>query len=752
MLLKSEYIFSYKTPLKKLLNTTKIRKKNKLIHNYDNNFINILNDTVIRTNKIVYNTYNFLKLFILHSRKNNIPLPTIDDILIKTIMNIVSIRNNRNGRVANNQNLIKQLQQFYKSEYLPLLSDIPVHNDNLSHVLYYEIQHILTSITNNIKEHFIDHIHKLVNIRFNYYHYSSELKKYHKCSDEYMNCKKILDDISLFKNELLSTSNNITSQYKDLIIELRQKLYNKTTFKKNSVYYDLECNPLDYLSGMIYINEFLEKEKINDPKIKLINILPLRTSIINSYITLDTAALIDLFVKDDNKGKMYTEIKEIQDTIWGKFFRINTRLFNISSKNKSEKERYKFRYIIKTDGVSATLSFSRSKKAGNKTKEPKYIENLSRDELDRLRGKKIITIDPGYDDIIYSLSDRRLTPLEKTNKCLPKHKRNNKLSGLGIQIVKVKEHYENYRYTQAQRNHDTRKRKTNELISQLMEEYNQKKKINIKEIEATIKTNSRTVNYVEFKRYINEKDNANKRLYNFYNKPILKKLNLNRYINTQKSENGIIRNMKKNYGEAKDCVVVLGDYSKKNNLKGKEPTITKKIREILSKSEYETYLIDEYRTSKMCSKCECEMECLKIKSNREMKKLDECVTKVKKDLNCSLSKLSTLNIEKSKRELFKEGERIKKMSIELKMSENEKSLNDNECELSCLNKKEKISLWGVLRCANKECKILQNRDKNACLNMHKIVRSIIKGNGRPDYLKRAATINVAYSSQIKKIY
>jgi hypothetical protein len=296
-----------------------------------------------------------------------------------------------------------------------------------------------------------------------------------------------------------------------------------------------------------------------------------------------------------------------------------------------------------------------------------------------------------------------------------------------------KEYYESYRYTQAQRNHQLRKRKTNELTKRLIEEYNKENETDIKGIESTIKTNSRTVVYEEFKKYIMEKDKANSLLYDYYNKPILKKLNFNRYINTLKTENGIIKNMKKNYGDPNNCVVILGDYSKSTNLKGQEPTIKKRIREILLKSEYKTYLIDEYNTSKKCNKCECDTEHLKIKSNK--KRLIENKKVIKKESKKIIEDFKRLDkkLEDIKEKDF---EKVKKESKRIR--EIEEGIEKNVTNI----RNGKRELWGVLHCTNKSCNILQNRDRNACLNMHKIVKSILEGGDRPSYLKRPATINV----------
>lgn len=42
-----------------------------------------------------------------------------------------------------------------------------------------------------------------------------------------------------------------------------------------------------------------------------------------------------------------------------------------------------------------------------------------------------------------------------------------------------------------------------------------------------------------------------------------------------------------------------------------------------------------------------------------------------------------------------------------------------------------ITVFGLTRCKNVNCGMIHNKDKNATLNMYKIVLSIFNGHGRP---------------------
>ena len=105
-----------------------------------------------------------------------------------------------------------------------------------------------------------------------------------------------------------------------------------------------------------------------------------------------------------------------------------------------------------------------------------------------------------------------------------------------------------------------------------------------------------------------KKNKTNNLLFKHYEQSFFRKFKLNAFINTQKSESKMIQNFKNKFGEPDKNVICYGDYSKDNNIKGLEPTINKKFRRIFRNAGYETYLINEFRTSKLCNCCHNELE------------------------------------------------------------------------------------------------------------------------------------------------
>jgi hypothetical protein len=518
---------------------------------------------------------------------------------------------------------------------------------------------MITNINNNIQEHFLDHLNKYVNITFNYKGKKEQITKENKDKEIRKELhKKLSEEFRKIKNDLISF-NPLTAdeQYHKWIIEKRKKLYQtKTKFDKDSIYYDLKSNTQDYLQTMFYlatkfekINEDLDE---NDKEIRLFNVLPLRKNIVGKNICIDTCALISNFLGKESTANHLKNYKENdnQYLLWERFFRLNKKVFN--------KKQYEFSYMIRTDGISCCILFIKLDKDGNPLKKTiinkKMCEEINTDYIEQteiteeLKKKKVITIDPNFSDLIY---------------CGSKDDKGN---------------LQTFRYTQNQRRLESRMKKYNKII----ESINKKTKYNektVKELETLLsKFNSKTINYDKFKEYIIEKNKLNKILYDHYQQKLFRKLKLNRFTNTQKSEAKMINNFKNKFGKSDNSIIVMGDYDKGDyHMKGKEPVICKKFRRIFKNAGYKTYLVNEFRTSKLCNCCHEEIE-------------------------------PFLERESHKPKLIKD------------------------------KKKELVN--GLLRhqSIKPQCEIIHNRDKNAVQNMLYIVETIFKTGKRPTIFSRTA--------------
>lgn len=225
------------------------------------------------------------------------------------------------------------------------------------------------------------------------------------------------------------------------------------------------------------------------------------------------------------------------------------------------------------------------------TNDKQYIENQPNiDNL--LHGKNYVVIDPGLSDLIY---------------CMDRHGKK-------------------FRYTQNQRRFETKNKKYNKKIQAI----NAKTKINGKSVQAIqseSSKNSKTCHFDNFTEYLKTKNKINFCLTTQYQKKIYRRLKWYRFINTQRSESKLIKNFEKKFGKPANTIVIMGDYDNGgHNMRGKEPAATKRIRNLLRLAEYKVYLINEFRTSKLCHKCHCETETFLQRASHKPKSKGEIKT------------------------------------------------------------------------------------------------------------------------------
>jgi hypothetical protein len=652
-----------------LMVVTKCPLKNIIKHK---DFQQIINNNVIRVNKITIQVYQFLNLYLIHKYDKKEDFPYIDDKFLKHLIQTITTKKDKRGSTTkdSSKEILTELKTFYETEYITKCitkEDIP-DSTKLNQIIAYECIDILTCIENNIKEHFMDYVNKFVNISFNSRGVINTINKNKNLTDEEKKEQKktFYLELRTIKNDLLKLKDNYESdkKYHQWLNIHRKNIIRKDKFSKDSIVYDIAVNPQDYLKSMYYINKCLEHHnKTAEFPVKLYQVIPQRTNIIPKFITLDTTSIVDLFITK-NAYHYLCNITKYQKQLWKDIFRIQRREFR--------RKNFTFNYMIKTDGVGASILLIKTinkqpikitprLQKEVKQKQESLYQYIDKVEItDDMKKKKLITFDFGYDDLFYCLG-----------KTIPSHTIIKNKQDEIIHEIKQDENL-TFRYTQNQRRLESRNKKYNKICDKINKETKLGNKT-IKEYEAELsKYSSKTVDYNKFIDYCNIKNKINKILYEHYSKELFRKLKLNRYINTQKSESKMIKNFQKKYGTPEECLLVVGDWSKGDNMKGKESIISKKLKKIFTLNKYKIYLIDEYRTSKLCHNCSCECENFIYRESKKPKDIDK-----------------------------KTGKGIIKQ------------------------------VWGLKKCSNPKCGMIHNRDKNACLNMYKIVEEHIKGKERP---------------------
>jgi len=533
-----------------------------------------ITNAVIKCNKIVIQTLMFMKLFLLdHYDKHN-KLPIINDEFINSCMKILCNEKSI-GRPPKKE--IKELKDnltaFYKTDFQPLIQNENLDYTHMNTILDYLTVDILTMYENNIKFHYVEYVERYVNVFWKKKFIVSKIRKMNITQKEKeQRVNNLCSQLRKIKTDLLNvekTKYKSHTIYHSWINQQKQFITpNKSTYKKNNIVYDLMCSPFDYFPCMITMMKQVEKEEQT-----ICNVFPLRSEIIPKHIRLDTTTLVHLLMtkKQGIKSEYLTKgnLKRNENKIWEFFFRTERKMFR--------KKYYEFHHMIETDGISCSLLLLRKDLIGKRLPMmkkglscEKYIDELT--DYTQLQNKKIVSIDPGICDLIYCVDNDN----KNANK---------------------------FRYSQDQRRKETKKKKYSKIQLELKKEKIQGKTIIEWETELS-KLNKKSLTISKFKEYIQKKSEINGLLFTFYEKYIFRKLRLQSYRNTKKSKQKMLNNFKRIFGNEKDVVVCFGDYEQKKHMKFKEATKGKGMRTLFRKAGFQTFLVDEFRTSCRCSKCE----------------------------------------------------------------------------------------------------------------------------------------------------
>jgi hypothetical protein len=535
-----------------------------------------ITNAVIKCNKIVINTLMFIKLYLLDYFEKNNKLPEIDKVFVNSCMKILC-NESASGRPPKKEvkELKDKLTAFYNSDYKPLIADTDLDYTHLNTVLDYLTIGIITMYENNIKLHYVEYIERYVNIVWKKKETIGKIKEENKDEEKQ---KELVNEFCRQLRKIKTDILEITTEYKsdvkyhNWIKEIKKTTTpNKNKYQKDSLYYDLQCNPQDYLPCMIRMMKEVEKDKV-----MIYNVFPMRNDIIMKSIKLDTTTLVHLLFtqKQGNKTDYLLEgnLKKYENEIWEFFFRTERQCF--------KKPKYTFHHMIETDGVSCSILMLRNDLIGKRipnikigSNSEQYIDELS--DYTNIKNKKIVCIDPGKTDILYCVDDDNKDANE-------------------------------FRYTQDSRRKECKIKKYAKIILEFKKEKIDGKTIIEYETELS-KLNRKTLKIKNFKEYIKKKSEINNKLYKFYEKYIFRKLKLNGYINRKKNEQKLINNFKKIFGKPEETIVIFGDFEQKQHMKYKEAIKGKGMRTLFRQNNYKTYLVDEFRTSCMCSICKTEI-------------------------------------------------------------------------------------------------------------------------------------------------
>lgn len=354
------------------------------------------------------------------------------------------------------------------------------------------------------------------------------------------------------------------SRLEPLVHELRSNLPPPTK-SNHTVQYDIQLRPLEYLQFALCIVSKME-EMTAFTSIRLPNIFSLKHSCIVDFFTLDSRTLLQCLsssaIKNEVKNKKLIDIKE---KIWNEIFKINKSAFRASFAQ--------FRYLIQTDGFAIHILFTITTNIKDGYSIPPYIHNLSKEELEDLKKKKLVAYDPNKGNLVFAVDgdDRKATVWRMT----------------AIS-----------RWAEGKMKFFSKKRKmirTNEKVQG----------ISIMDIEKDLmQHNSKTLNLEKFLAYVSAKSNVRMKISKVYDKLCWRKFRFDSKIALKKVEKKHMDSFKNTFGTPAEVIVAAGNYSSKTyHMKGKRPVPGVGVRKLFVKYGYRLVLVDEYHTSKLCCKC-----------------------------------------------------------------------------------------------------------------------------------------------------
>jgi hypothetical protein len=353
----------------------------------------------------------------------------------------------------------------------------------------------------------------------------------------------------------------------------------------------------------IMAKRMLKKPKSERKLFNIINCFPHRSNIVPKHCTFDSTLVVNTLMTE--KKRYYSlNIKKLCDEIWDMFFKTGKSMFRKSG--------YTFNHMIATDGIACTLLFIRNDLYNpfktirvNSVRKPynyegiKYIDDLTTSEKAKISFKTIVGIDPGVDDLLYATNGDTKVITRKNGK--------------------LKHQTSTFRYSRMQRRKETKSRKFAKIIENDKKTTKIRNK-SIKEIELELSIVNFSSNILKnVKKNIKLKNNINYKLSKYYEKTLYRRLKMSGYVNRVRSESKMINRFKEKFGDSKDVLIFIGDWSTQKRMRYKEPTKGKGLRDIFKKKGYKIYLVDEYNTSKKMYESGDQMERFKILKKKDKK-------------------------------------------------------------------------------------------------------------------------------------
>ena len=239
-----------KIPLTKIIRDDRILKK--------------INDTVIKTNKLVIHVYQFLRLWAIKKISENNFDFKIKKEFIKMAFKALIDENNKGPKAkGKNSTMLEDFNEFFKDVYSKLGYDQKMNIKNISGIIGYMCTDILTNIENNIRLNFFKYLRRYVNSTFNRRNERilSKITGTKRKEKEKL-LKKGLNEL---KDDLINNTKLCSKNYHKWLDNNRSKLLPIDLTNSHEV--NLSSHPQKYLKYMAFmINEIEKRNKLLEGK------------------------------------------------------------------------------------------------------------------------------------------------------------------------------------------------------------------------------------------------------------------------------------------------------------------------------------------------------------------------------------------------------------------------------------------------------------------------------------------------------
>ncbi len=359
--------------------TVKVRLKDIVV---DKNNLETINDLVQRMNILTTHLYQCMRLWVL-TFFDPADIPNINvTLLSKCFKSLVKPSNLGRKVAAKNLEKLNIFQKFYTETYSKLGYTDRISGLHLSQVAKYSYTQMVTAIENNIKVHYINRVKSFVNRYFD----PAINEECDKIKDPKIRAaikKERRKETYLVKQDIFNNTRESPEKYHKWIDE-QLPLIIPEKFNIDKLY----DKPQKFLKYLVYMSRKLER----DGK-KSFQFFPLRSSFVPSHITIDTAILTELFPKYEdersnimkNRRAKWTDLLESTEKLTKKKdiekqlqYKTKMEKFLFGHKNKQ------FCYEITTNGYDASIKFltpedlkSKDIKSGKKLKVREEIKDLT---------------------------------------------------------------------------------------------------------------------------------------------------------------------------------------------------------------------------------------------------------------------------------------------------------------------------------------------------------------------------------------